>query len=148
MTCGIAFCPILSELYSKLISRSMLGRFWAMIAICSRSAVESERVGRLRKLFMNLNSSALRASSAGDVVRLFVVLAIFSALIISRIKTVRADCHDERRAPYKQTSPPVFNPWPILRGRFRGRERQHRKDRRRSYPPAMLPGAAGRIAPW
>jgi len=35
VTCGVAFVPIASELYSKLTSRSMLGRFWAIEAICS-----------------------------------------------------------------------------------------------------------------
>src|SRR6476659_6226302 len=61
----------------------MLGRFLAMDVICSRSAVVKERVGRLRKVFTNFASSALRAASAGDVVRPRVSLSGFSALMIS-----------------------------------------------------------------
>src|SRR5215475_3396904 len=61
----------------------MVGCFLAMDVICSRSVVLSERVCRLRKLFTNFASSALRAASAGDVVRPRVSLSGFSALMIS-----------------------------------------------------------------
>jgi hypothetical protein len=52
----------------------MLGRFLAIDVICSRSVNVRERVGRLRKLFTNFVSCALRAASAGDVVRPRVIL--------------------------------------------------------------------------
>ena len=83
VTCGVAFGPIASELYSKLTSRSMLGRFCAIEAIWSRSVVVSERVGRLRKVFTKAASSALRAASPGEAVSPRVIRAGFSALMIS-----------------------------------------------------------------
>jgi hypothetical protein len=50
----------------------MLGRFSAIVTICSRSAVVSERVGRLRKLFTTLPPPCAPRRQ-GDVVRLRVI---------------------------------------------------------------------------
>src|SRR5262249_40723866 len=61
----------------------MLGRFSAKVTICSRSAVESDRVGRLRRLSTKRASSAFFAASAGEVERLRVRRGAFSALMMS-----------------------------------------------------------------
>ena len=86
----------------------MLGRFCAIEAICSRSVVVSERVGRLRKVFTKAASSALRAASPGDAVSPRVIFAGFNALDdIFRRRLLRgvadaqscgqgqADCHED-----------------------------------------------------
>src|SRR5215470_1366823 len=81
VTCGCAFEAMVAELYSKLTSRSMLGFACAIETICSRSAVVSDRVVRLRRVFTKRASSALRAASTGAD-RPRVSLAGFNALMI------------------------------------------------------------------
>src|SRR5262245_47220263 len=83
VTCGIALEPVTAELKSKLISRSIFGLELAIDAILSRSSVDRERVGRLRKELRNFVSSTAGASLAGDVVRPRVIVGDFSALIMS-----------------------------------------------------------------
>jgi hypothetical protein len=73
----------------------MLGRFSAIVTICSRSAVVRERVSQLRKPSTKRASSALRAASAGDVVRLRVIRGGFSALMISSIAAPAASFDPE-----------------------------------------------------
>src|SRR3954454_8131601 len=98
VSCGVAFGPIASELYSEMTSRSLRGRFWAIETIWSRSAVVSERVGRLRKVFTKRDSSALRAASPGDAVRPRVIRGGFNALLdIFRGRLLRGQADAEPR---------------------------------------------------
>src|SRR5947207_12028830 len=61
----------------------MRGRSWATLAICWRSSIDSERVGRLRSVSTNLSVSAFFACSAGETDRLRVSGRFgFSASII------------------------------------------------------------------
>src|SRR2546423_244242 len=48
----------------------MRGRSWATVAICWRSLMDSDRVGRLRSVSTNLSVSAFFACSAGETERL------------------------------------------------------------------------------
>ena len=72
-----------AELKSNLISMSIRGRDSATLTIFSRSSLDSERVGLLRKVLTNLSVSAFLAWSAGDTERLRVNGALgFKASII------------------------------------------------------------------
>ena len=107
VTCGIAFDPMMAELNSKLISRSIFGFELEIELIFSRSSVESERVGRLRKAAINRVSSAARAALAGDIVRPRVARGAFSAFTMSsaeRCSAADAD-PDERANPTAKATP-------------------------------------------
>jgi hypothetical protein len=58
---------MMAELNSKFISRSIFGFELEIELIFSRSSVDSERVGRLRKAVINRVSSAARAALAGEI---------------------------------------------------------------------------------
>ena len=73
----------IDELNSKLISRSIFGFELEIELIFSRSSVESERVGRLRKAAIKRVSSAARAALAGDIVRPRVARGAFNAFTMS-----------------------------------------------------------------
>src|SRR6476620_5204684 len=88
-----------AELNSKLISRSIFGFELAIEVIFSRSSVDSDRVGRLRKAAIKRVSSAARAALAGDVVKPRVIRGGFSALMMSSAERCSAaDAAPEERA--------------------------------------------------
>src|SRR4051794_31703657 len=89
---------MMAELNSKLISRSIFGFELEIELIFSRSSVESERVGRLRKAAIKRVSSAARAALAGDIVRPRVARGAFNAFTMSSAERCSAaDANPEER---------------------------------------------------
>src|SRR3954470_5435788 len=104
---------MMAELNSKLISRSIFGFELEIEVIFSRSSVESERVGRLRKAAINFVSSAVRAALAGDIVRPLVARGAFNAFTMSSAERCSAaDANPEERANPAAKATPTR---PILR---------------------------------
>src|SRR6185437_193427 len=77
-----------AELKSKLISRSIFGLSRVRLWSWSRSSIDSERVGRLRTLLINVISRCFFSIDCGSTERLRVAGAAFSDVMIALVEIV------------------------------------------------------------